>query len=233
MSTKLLLLHGALGTKNQFAKLKSSLENQFEVFVLDFAGHGQNISSTDFSIDLFTENVLEFLIKNNIDAIDVFGYSMGGYVALNTALKYPERIKTIITLGTKFDWSLESAEKEVKMLDVSKIEQKVPQFAEKLKTDHAPQDWRSIVERTASMMLNLAKGDKLTFADISKIKSSVVVGLGSMDNMVSVEESLFLSKNLQDAHLQILENVHHPVEKVDVHVLDEYIRSALLLRKAV
>ncbi|NRA47992.1 MAG: alpha/beta hydrolase, partial [Phaeodactylibacter sp.] len=122
----LLLLHGALGSKAQFSALKAKLNIDFEVFDFDFQGHGGRTVESPFTMDLFTDNVLSFLDDNDLGKVHIFGYSMGGYVTLNTALKLPGRISKITTLGTKFDWSLESAEKEIKMLNPEKVEEKVP-----------------------------------------------------------------------------------------------------------
>ena len=40
MTQKLLLLHGALGSKEQFTALNEQLSSEFEVHTLDFEGHG-------------------------------------------------------------------------------------------------------------------------------------------------------------------------------------------------
>ncbi len=113
---QLLLLHGALGSKKQFSNLKPLLEEKFELFQLDFDGHGDGKDTKHFSIELFTENLRAFLFENELKAINIFGYSMGGYVALNLAIKHPELVNKIVTLGTKFDWNLEFLKKKYPFL---------------------------------------------------------------------------------------------------------------------
>jgi pimeloyl-ACP methyl ester carboxylesterase len=67
------------------------LEDSFEVHTLNFRGHGgRNFGAEDFSIDCFTEDVLNYLEEQNLDEIAILGYSMGGYVALNLAKKTPK-----------------------------------------------------------------------------------------------------------------------------------------------
>lgn len=166
---KLLLLHGALGSENQFKTIKETLEDSFDVYTMNFEGHGGQETSNEFSIQLFTKNVIDFIQVNSIDEINIFGHSMGGYVALNVVLKIPTKIKKVITLGTKFNWDLKSAEQEVKMLNPSVIEKKLPSFARKLEQEHYPQNWKSIMDKTAKMMLDLGKGAKLTETDFKKL----------------------------------------------------------------
>jgi pimeloyl-ACP methyl ester carboxylesterase len=229
MKHPLLLLHGALGSKNQFQSIQNSLEEKVDVYSLNFEGHGGTGQLLPYSMDSFSKNVIDFLEEHSLEKVNIFGYSMGGYVALNCALKIPERIEQIITLGTKFDWSLEAAEKEVRMLDPEKIEEKVPQFAEKLRKVHQPHDWKAVVTNTAEMMMNLALGEKLTDADLKKIDIPVTIGIGTMDNIVTLEESEHASELLLHANLVKLSDVQHPIEKVQSPVLVEFISSNLKL----
>ena len=227
MKEKLLLLHGALGSKKQFNAIKDALNEQFDVHHLNFEGHGGVQSDKEFSIQLFTENVIKFLEENSIEKINVFGYSMGGYVALNTALKAPGNISKIVTLGTKFNWDIESANKELRMLNPDKIEEKVPQFANKLKEEHHPLDWKEVVSKTANMMLGLANGNKLKEEDLKKINHNVVIGIGTLDKMVSLEESENASNLLPNGSLNQLKDFQHPIDKVDPSDLVLYVKEAL------
>ena len=222
---KLLLLHGALGSKKQFNSLTRELTNSNNVYTLNFEGHGGKPGDEDFSIELFTRNVIEFLDHNTIDNINIFGYSMGGYVALNTALNIPGKISKISTLGTKFKWDVESAEKEVKMLDPVKVEEKVPQFAKKLEEVHHPLDWKTVMNKTAKMMMKMGEGAKLTDQDLKQIKIPVTIGIGSLDKMVTLEESEMVSKLIPGAQLIKLNGVKHPIETIETKQLIDYIVS--------
>ncbi len=227
MKPKILLLHGALGSKKQFESTKLLLNDKFEVYDLDFEGHGGSHSEKEFSIQLFTENVIEFLDEKSIEKINIFGYSMGGYVALNTALKIPDRIIKIVTLGTKFNWDVESTEREVKMLNPDKIEEKVPHFANKLKEEHHPQDWKEIVRKTARMMTELSKGNKLKEEELKQVRNEVLIGLGSLDKMVTIEESENVSQILPNATLKKLIGIEHPIEKINPSDLSGYIKESI------
>ncbi|MEM7163468.1 MAG: alpha/beta fold hydrolase [Bacteroidota bacterium] len=224
MKEKVILLHGALGSKKQFDSLKIGLEDYFEVHSFNFEGHGGNESDNEFSIQLFTENLNDYLDTNSIGKATIFGYSMGGYVALNAAIKIPEKIEKVLTLGTKFKWDMESAEIEVNRLNPSKIEEKIPHFAEKLRQEHSPQDWKQMMNKTADMMMNMAKGARLMDNDFKRINQEVIVGIGSLDNMVSYEESNYVSNLLPKAKLISLEGVKHPIDKIETDQLINYIR---------
>jgi pimeloyl-ACP methyl ester carboxylesterase len=215
MKPKLLLLHGALGTRDQFSSLKNKLANEFEVHDLDFEGHGQTMSSKEFTMNLFTENVINYLSKKDIKQTHILGYSMGGYVGLNVAKDYPDLVGKIITLGTKFDWNKESAEKEMKMLNPEKIEEKVPAFANKLASIHGDDNWKTVVNKTAKMMYGLGTGKKISEKELEEIKHEVLIGIGSKDRMVSIEESKESAQLLPNGKLEIIEDFQHPIDKIN------------------
>ena len=118
----ILLLHGAIGGAVHFNKLKTLLEKDFFVHAINFPGHGGSEMATSFSIEFFAEHVEEYCRINSLEGIDVFGYSMGGYVAVYLASKNPQIFKRIITLGTVFYWDENIATKEISRLQPSIIE---------------------------------------------------------------------------------------------------------------
>ncbi len=232
MKQALVLLHGALGSKVHFSVLKSHLTNDFEVFDLNFDGHGGNLTNAEFSIELFSKNLVDFLVANDLKKVHVFGYSMGGYVALYTALNHPAYFEQIVTLGTKFDWTAAAAEKEVKMLNPSVIEEKVPRFAESLKQLHSPDDWKNVMLKTADLMKNMGDQPPLTTADFAQITTPVTIGIGDADKMVSQEESRQAANALPNAKFAILPNVVHPIDQIPVEILVDYIKNEVNNRLA-
>ena len=94
----LLLLHGALGSLEQFDELETRLSKKFIVHTLNFSGHGGlPIPEEGFSIELFAKDVLNYLNNKKIDSINIFGYSMGGYVALYLAVHHPNPVSMSVT----------------------------------------------------------------------------------------------------------------------------------------
>ena len=64
----LLLLHGAIGSKDQLQPLANVLQENFIIHTIDFSGHGGSaIPEAPFSIDLFATQALEYLDQNNVE----------------------------------------------------------------------------------------------------------------------------------------------------------------------
>jgi pimeloyl-ACP methyl ester carboxylesterase len=219
---QLLLLHGAIGSANQFEQFVPLLEKKYKVSSINFSGHGGNpIPLSDFSIALFAKDVLHWLDSNNIKTIDIVGYSMGGYVALYLAKHYPDRVGKIFTLATKFDWTPEGASKEAAMLNADKISEKVPIFAKKLEHIHGADNWKLVLNKTAEMMLALGQKPTLTLTDLSEIKHTVLLSVGDKDMMVSLEETIAMYRSLKNAQLLVLPNTQHAFEKVNLNTLSQ------------
>jgi pimeloyl-ACP methyl ester carboxylesterase len=219
----LILLHGALGTKDQMQSLAKILSDQFRTYTFDFSGHGGRSDITDpFSMELMTEDLHDFIKQNAIQDPLIFGYSMGGYVALYHALKYPSIISAIITLATKFDWSVENAEREVSQLNIDLMKEKIPDFVEVLKSRHG-KHWEKTIENTRELMLQLSKTKQLHAESLSKIQTKALICIGDKDKMVSLSESEQAAGNLVNATLHILPNTPHPFERVSLELLTQII----------
>jgi len=214
---RILLLHGAIGAQEQLEPLKIELSGKYEVHTFNFSGHGgSEIPHEPFSIEMFAGDIIDHVNSNDLAGIDIFGYSMGGYAALYAALKNPGKIGRIFTLATKFDWSIEIAEREVKMLDAEKIKQKVPKFAEELSARHGADKWVTVLEKTAGMMTALGTNNLLTAETLAEIQNEVLVGIGDSDKMVTLEETIAAYKALPKAKLLVMPGTPHPIEQVDV-----------------
>ena len=232
MKEKLLLLHGALGSNVQFDELKEKLVSHFDVFDFNFAGHGGLPIQEPFTIDRFVENTLDFLDQSGLNTVNIFGYSMGGYVALKLAHDSPGRANKIITLGTKFRWNPESAARDVRMMNPEVIEQKIPAYAATLQARHQPEDWKRIMLLTAEMMTALGDGGAMTQEEFNSIDHEVLVCIGTEDHMVSREESAETAGYLKSGNLKIIEGFKHPLEALDKDILAEICVKFLLEDKS-
>lgn len=225
MSKPILLLHGALGSKRQFARIESLLEAN--VHAINFSGHGGRASRGPFTMQQFAQDVIQYLDEQNMDSIDVFGYSLGGYVALYTAFLYPDRIGLIATLSTKMDWTPDFTQDQVRKLNPETIEIKVPKFAEHLSKEHHPADWKTIMEQTADMMVGLSLNKPLSDNSLRQIAHAVTLGAGTLDQMVSIEETQRAANYLQNGKLKLLETPHE-IEKIPSDVLAQFISESLI-----
>ena len=212
----LLLLHGALGSAAQFDAFRPHFLPETPVFALNLPGHGGLPTDAPYTMERFAGAVLAFLEEKNEAQADLFGYSMGGYVALWLAWKHPERVRRVATLNTKLDWSPEVAARMSAMFDTEKIEAKVPQFAQALAQAHAPADWKAVAQRTADFLRDLGDGKGLPPEAFAQIACPVAVLRGELDNTVGAEESQRVADLLPQGFYREIPGSRHAIEQVDV-----------------
>lgn len=215
----LLLLHGALGSIETLSPLAERLKANRLIFSLNFSGHGGTPFEGPFTVPRFTDEVMDMLDRVQVDQVDVFGYSLGGYVALHLALQHPTRVRKVYTLATQFDWTPESAAREVQQLDPQQIEAKVPHFAEQLRQRHHPQSWRQNLRYSADLMRRLGAGEALNGEHFQRISQPVVIARGEQDGMLEAEESQRIAELLPQGRFHSLPDCPHPLEQVPIEPL--------------
>lgn len=97
----LIMLHGGFGTFEMFAALSSALAESHQVIGVDLYGHGRT-ALTDRSIDFeqMADDIAGLIQHLELEKADLFGYSLGGTVALQTAIRHPELINKLVLLST-------------------------------------------------------------------------------------------------------------------------------------
>ena len=215
----LLLLHGAIGSAMQLETLAHKWSGRYKVHNLNLPGHGGTQGPEDFSMQHFTGYVKDYCLKQGLDKVAVFGYSMGGYVGLLLAQQEPQLVDKVVTLATKFEWSPDIAAREVKMLQPEVIRQKLPAFAKTLEERHGAGSWEAVLHKTAALLEGLGRENRLNETILAEMQTPVLLMVGDRDKMVSVEETLRTSRFMPNAGLAVLPRTPHPIEQVDPELL--------------
>jgi pimeloyl-ACP methyl ester carboxylesterase len=92
----IVLLHGFLESMEIWKKFSEELSKTNKVICIDLPGHGksENISQVH-SMQLIADIVYEILMQLVINKATIIGHSMGGYVGLAFAKKYPNQCKSL------------------------------------------------------------------------------------------------------------------------------------------
>jgi pimeloyl-ACP methyl ester carboxylesterase len=191
--------------------------------VLELEGHGKTpFRDRPLRLETLAESVVEEMNARGIQRADFFGYSMGGYVALQVAATHPDRVDRVATLATKFAWTPEIAARETAMLDAATIRTKVPRFAAALEARHTGAGWEALLAQTADLMRALGAHSLLNETVLASIMKPVRVGVGDRDTTVSIDESAAAARQLPQGELEVHPRTPHPFEKAP---LDRIARS--------
>ena len=101
------LLHGLDGsTSLETAPLARRLQPNYHVLAIDFSSHGASEKpppGQPLSLDLFNENIAAALDHFGISQAHLFGFSLGGAVALAFARTYPDRVNKLAVHAANID----------------------------------------------------------------------------------------------------------------------------------
>jgi len=91
--TPLVLIHGFPLDHTSWDKVASLLESEFEIITPDLRGFGQSTTlETPYTVSDMADDLAGLLDSLEIEKTVIAGHSMGGYVALAFAKKYPQRV---------------------------------------------------------------------------------------------------------------------------------------------
>ncbi|MBX9245607.1 alpha/beta fold hydrolase [Actinotalea ferrariae] len=102
--TPLLLLHGGLfDIDQQFGALIPHLAQGRQVVAADFQGHGRtNDADRPLTAAGLAADVVGLLEHLGLAQVDVFGFSVGGAVALHLAVEHPELVRRLVVSSVSF-----------------------------------------------------------------------------------------------------------------------------------
>lgn len=100
----LMLFHGNGQDSQVFQRQIKDLSKHFRVIAVDSRGHGRSqMGKEPFSFSLFAGDAVCVLDHLNIPKTAVLGYSDGGNVALEMAVRYPDRVNALILVSANMN----------------------------------------------------------------------------------------------------------------------------------
>jgi pimeloyl-ACP methyl ester carboxylesterase len=99
----LLLLHGGLGTVEDFTLQVPVLAEHFQTFAFERSGHGHTADTEEpFGYDVMAKQTVAFIEALGLGATNLVGWSDGAIVALLVAVSRPDFVKSLILVSGIF-----------------------------------------------------------------------------------------------------------------------------------
>ncbi|MDX8339176.1 alpha/beta hydrolase [Draconibacterium sp. IB214405] len=207
----LLLIHGSLyGYINEFENIFPLLTKNHKVIAVALRGHGKSeIGDRDYSYDLFAQDMIEVLSAENIDRIDVMGFSSGAITAVKLAADYPERVVKVVSIAGALNATDKTPERK--------------QQQKEMTADEFIANNKNFVENRKKLMpepnryndfynkLMKVDSDPIWISEeaASEIKAPVLVVGGDRDGYFPVEAFLKMYAVIPDSKLLILPGDGH------------------------
>ena len=153
----LIVLHGGLGSTGMLDDQLPQLSIGRQVIALDLQAHGRTADiDRPLSLELMGDDIAGLIQFLNLERADVMGYSMGGMVALQTAIRHPDLVRKLVVVSIPFKrngWFPEVL-KGMKGVNASAAEMMKPSPIYQLYASVAPrpEDWSVLLEKTGEML---------------------------------------------------------------------------------
>jgi pimeloyl-ACP methyl ester carboxylesterase len=99
----LILLHGGAGSTEMFKEILSSLSSTRQVIAVDLQAHGRTADiDRPLRYEAMADDIAALIKYLGIEKADVMGYSLGGGVALRTAVQHPDLVRKLVVVSATF-----------------------------------------------------------------------------------------------------------------------------------
>jgi pimeloyl-ACP methyl ester carboxylesterase len=215
----LLLVHGLGSRGEDWANLIPQLiHSGNHVYALDLLGYGDSDQPRDarYSISQQAAMVEGFLDSQHLQQVDMAGWSMGGWIAMQVALQQPQRVRRLVLLdsaGLRFQLSFDPALfQPVSPMDLVKLEEiliphprPLPGFlamAMLRRGDHV--GW--VVRRSVQSMLT---GEDLVDGKLGALTMPVLIGWGDQDKLIPLSVGYRLHQQILQSVLDVYDGCGH------------------------
>jgi pimeloyl-ACP methyl ester carboxylesterase len=193
-----ILLHGFLSSKEDMFSVAEALQKAgIDSLAIDYNGHGESEGEfSNYTVSAAVDDckaAIEYALSNGYSSVGIFGFSIGGFVALNVAKSIPRKIKALVLGSPVSDFTALFGRADL-------------------------QDWKSTgMLRSPNMGLNIhldykffEDGTALNgYGKFSKIEIPSLILHGTKDEVVPPQQSEELAKTLKNAHLLRITNATH------------------------
>ena len=91
-----LVLHGLFGSLSNWGWHCKQLAQQYAVYGVDLRNHGDSPHSDQLDYQVMAEDVRQLIVRLGLESCCIVGHSMGGKVAMQLALSFPDLIEKLV-----------------------------------------------------------------------------------------------------------------------------------------
>ena len=218
----LLFIHGGLGNTDVWGNQIAEFARDHLVIVADSRGHGRSTRSQQpFGYDLMTSDYVALLDYLKIDKVTLVGWSDGGIIGIDMAMKHPEKLTRVIAQAANV--TTDGVKPDV--MNNKTFNDYINVAGEQYrKLSPTPNEYEAFVNQISQMW---ATQPNWTAAELGKITVPVTLAIGDHDEAVKLDHTEMMAKDIPGAKLVILKDASHFAMLQDPEGYDAMIRDAM------
>jgi len=224
-SIPIIFLHGYPFDKTMWQEQLDFLNSSNRVIACDIRGFGKSTDEkSHLSIGLFSDDLIVFMDKLNIDKAIICGLSMGGFIALNALKRFPNRFEALILCDTQcIADTAEVKEKRYKIIDdinVNGVTNFNDGFIKSVFHKDSLSNKKDLVENLRSVVfansqhvitmgLTALAERSETCSTLHEITIPTLIICGREDEVTPLVQSEFMNERIKGSILRVIDSAGH------------------------
>ncbi len=203
----LILLHGGLGTIEDFAAQIPALAQRFRVIAFERSEHGHTADTKEaFTFDSMVKQTASFIEGLGLNYVNVVGWSDGAIIALLLAISRPDLVKKMISIGGLAETMAQSAETRqwIESMSPGKFPKKFVSRYGEVSPD-GPDHFPIVLEKTRKLWLT---EPHIKNEDLAKIRAPTMIMAADKEDL-PIEHTVEMSRAIKGAQLCIIPGATH------------------------
>lgn len=181
-ATPLIMLHGGLGVINMFEKLLPDLAQGRQVIAVELQAHGHTADiDRPMTFEDMADDITALVNHLGLAQADLLGYSMGGGVALRTAIRHPGAVRKLVLVSAAFkqDGWYPSVQAGFKAMNAAAARTWVgsPMHAAYASVAPRPEDWPQLADKLGQLVAQNYDWS----VDVAMMKTPTLIVIGDAD----------------------------------------------------
>lgn len=224
----LVMLHGGLGSSEDFDGLLGYIPDLFKIIRIDLRGHGRStLGELPLSYARYQQDVEAILDHLQVYKFHLFGFSDGGIVGYRLAALYDHRLLSLTTLGSQ--WRLHSDDPSIELLQDLTAEDWQEEFEEQVAryNEINPQaNFSLLVDEVKELWLDTSE-NSYPNEQVDNINCSTLVIRGDRDDLFSLSEAITLISRVPGCEFFNVPFTEHEAHKEYPEIVGEVWRRFL------
>ena len=242
-SIPIIFLHGFPFDKTMWYEQLDFLKFSYRLISYDIRGFGKSTDEeSTLSINLFTDDLIQFMDKLGIDKAIICGLSMGGFIALNAIKRFPNRFDALILCDTQcIADTAEVKEKRYKTIDEIEgggVTNFNEGFIESVFHKDTITNNKELVGQVRSVVFanseHIIKQGLVALAErsetcsiLNKISVPTLIICGREDEVTPLAQSESMNETINDSELRVIDHAGHVSNLEQPHEFNQHLSDFL------
>ncbi|HZM72660.1 MAG TPA: alpha/beta hydrolase [Candidatus Polarisedimenticolia bacterium] len=201
------MLHGGFVSNESWASQRAALAERYHLYLPERRAHGHTPDVPGpLGFDVQAEDTIAFMAAVGLPSAHLIGWSDGGIIALEVALRRPDLVRSQVLIGAvaHVDGATAEAQQELAAMTADGLGPYVRDMYDRLSPD-GPEHFEVVFERLVAVWRTEPTHE---LSELAKIAAPTLIVVGDRD-VVSVQHAAAMQRSIPNAQLAVVPGADH------------------------